>query len=77
MLLLCCYKSKRLDKWELRMARKKRLDPKAARKHKSLTVHMNEYEYTRLRQGAESAERGLLDFVRLALRRAIKEEIGD
>jgi len=56
---------------------KKRLDPKAPRKHKSLTMHMNEYEYTRLRQAAESAERGLLDFVRLALRRAIKAEIGD
>ena len=55
----------------------KRLDPRAPRKHKSLTVHMNEYEYTRLVQGAESAERGLLDFVRVALRKAIKAEIGD
>ena len=60
-----------------RTSKTKKLDPKAPRKHKSLTVHMNEYEYTRLVQGAESAERGMLDFVRLALRRAIKEEIGD
>lgn len=56
---------------------RKGLDPKAPRKHKSLTLHMNEYEYTRLQQGAESAERGLLDFMRLALRRAIEAEIGD
>ncbi len=58
------------------MARKK-LDPKAPRKHKSLTMHMNEYEYTRLVQAAEAAERGMLDFMRLALRKAIKAEIGD
>ena len=60
-----------------RSRKAKRLDPKAPRKHKSLTMHMNEYEYTRLRQAAEAAERGMLDFLRLALRRAIKAEIGD
>jgi len=55
----------------------KGLDPKAAKGYKSLTLHMNEYEYTRFVQAAESAERGMLDFLRRALRKAITEEIGD
>ena len=60
-----------------RTSKAKRLDPRAPKKYKSLTMHMNEYEYTRLVQGAEAAERGMLDFVRLAVRRAVKAEIGD
>ena len=55
----------------------KALDPKAAKNFKSLTMHMNEYEYTRFVQAAESAERGLLDFLRLALKRAIVAELDD
>ena len=59
-------------------ARKVRgLDPKAPKNHKSLTMHMNEYEYSRFIQAAESAERGMLDFLRRALKKAIIEEIGD
>jgi len=55
----------------------KGLDPKAPKGYKSLTMHMNEYEYTRFVQAAESAERGMLDFLRRALKKAITEEIGD
>jgi len=55
----------------------KGLDPKAPKGYKSLTMHMNEYEYTRFIQAAESAERGMLDFLRRALKKAIIEEIGD
>ncbi len=55
----------------------KGLDPKAPKNYRSLTLHMNEYEYTRFVQAAESAERGLLDFLRRALKKAISEEIGD
>ena len=53
------------------------LDPKAPKNYKSLTMHMNEFEYTRFIRAAESAERGMLDFLRLALKRAIVAEIGD
>jgi len=55
----------------------KGLDPKAPKNYKSLTLHMNEYEYTRFVQAAESAERGMLDFLRRALKKAISEEIWD
>jgi len=55
----------------------KGLDPKAPKLYKSLTLQMNEYEYTRFVQAAESAERGMLDFLRRALKKAITEEIGD
>ena len=83
MLLLCCDKCEGFGVTVKKQTKKsgtrksKGLDPTAPRKHKSLTVHMNEYEYSRLVQGAKSAERGLLDFLRLALRKAIKAEIGD
>ena len=55
----------------------KGLDPKAPKLYKSLTLQMNEYEYTRLVQGAESADRGLLDFIRQCLKKGIAEGIGD
>ena len=51
-------------------------NPKAPRKFKSLTLPMNEYEYTRLVAGAESADRGLLDFVRQAVKNEIQEFVG-
>ena len=53
------------------------LDPKAPRKYKSLTLQMNEYEYTRLKQASESQDRGLADYIRIALKKAISEDIGD
>ena len=52
------------------------LNKKAPRNYKSLTVSMNEYEYTRLKAACESSDRGMLDFVRQALKTAIKKEIG-
>jgi len=61
----------------------KGLDPKAPRNpkdgkpYKSLTIQFNEYEYTRLVQGAEAADRGLLDFVRQSLKKNIADLIGD
>ena len=57
--------------------KKTSLDPKAPKNYKSLTMHMNRYEYERFVQAAESAERGMLDFLRLALKRAIVAELDD
>lgn len=51
-------------------------DPKAPRKFKSLTLPMNEYEYRLLVAGAESADRGLLDFVRQAIKNEAQEYAG-
>jgi hypothetical protein len=51
------------------------LNPKAARNYKSLTISMNEYEYTRLKAACDSSDRGMLDFVRQALKVAIKKEL--
>lgn len=55
----------------------KGLDPKDPRQYKSLTVKFNEYEYTRLVQGAEAADRGLLDFMRQAIKKHIADLVGD
>jgi len=55
----------------------KGLNPKAPRNYKSLTLQMNEHEYTRLVQGAEAADRGLLDFMRQCLKKGIADLIGD
>lgn len=55
----------------------KGLDPKAPKLYKSLTLQMNEYEYSRLVQGAALADRGLLDFIRQCLKKGLAEEIGD
>ena len=55
----------------------KGLNPKAPRNYKSLTLPLNEHEYTRLVQGAESADRGLLDFMRQCLKKGIAAEVGD
>ena len=55
----------------------KGLDPKAVRKYKSVTVKFNEYEYTRVVQGAEAADRGLLDFIRQAIKKHVADLVGD
>jgi len=61
----------------------KGLDPKAARNpkdgkpYKSVTIQFNEYEYRRLVQGAEAADRGLMDFIRHSLKKNITDLIGD
>jgi len=51
------------------------LDPKAARNHKSLTIKMNEYEFYRLKAACESADRGVLNFVRQAMKAAVEKEL--
>ena len=51
------------------------LNEKAARNFKYLKVSFNEYEYTRLKAACESSNRGTLDFVRQALKTAIKKEV--
>jgi hypothetical protein len=56
---------------------RKKLDPDAKRDFKGLTVHMNEYEYTRLIQAAKAADRKPVDFMRQAVKRAVIQEIGD
>jgi len=61
----------------------KGLDPKAPHKpkgmkpYKSITIQFNEYEYVRLLQGAEVADRKLLDFIRQSLKRHIADLVGD
>lgn len=51
------------------------LDKKAPRNYKSLTVGMNEYEYNQLKLACEAADRGVLDFVRQALKTAVSKEL--
>ncbi len=53
------------------------LDPDAPRNFKGLSLHMNEYEYTRLMQAAQSADRRPVDFMRIAVKKAVTSEIGD
>lgn len=53
------------------------LDPRAPRKFKSLTLQMNEYEYERLKQAADAADRGMLDYVRQALKKATLVDLGE
>jgi len=52
-----------------------RLDKKAPRNYKSLTIKMNEYEFSQLKAACESADRGVLDFVRQAIKTAIGKEV--
>ena len=51
------------------------LNKKAPRNHKSLTIKMNEYEFSRLKAACESANRGVLDFVRQAMKTAVDKEL--
>lgn len=51
------------------------LNKKAPRNYKYLKFSMNEYEYTRLKAACESSDRGMLDFIRQALKTAIKKEL--
>ena len=52
------------------------LDEKAARNYKYLKVSFNEYEYTRLKAACDAADRGVLDYIRRALKTAIDKELG-
>jgi hypothetical protein len=52
------------------------LNKKAPRNYKSLTVGLNAYEYMQLKAACESADRGVLDFVRQSLKSAIEKELG-
>jgi len=52
-------------------------NPKGGKPYKSITIQFNEYEYTRLLQGAEAADRKLLDFIRQALKKHIADLVGD
>jgi hypothetical protein len=49
------------------------LDKKAPRNYKSLTIKMNEYEFNRLKVACDSADRGVLDFVRQAIKSAVEK----
>ena len=51
------------------------MDKKASRTYKSLTVKMNQYEFFRLKAACESADRGVLDFVRQAIKNAVDKEL--
>lgn len=52
------------------------LDEKAPRKYKYLKLSFNEYEYTRLKAACDSADRGVLDFIRKAIKAAVEKELG-
>jgi len=52
-------------------------NPKDGKPYKSITIQFNEYEYVRLLQGAEVADRKLLDFMRQALKKHIADLVGD
>ena len=51
------------------------LNKKAPRNYKSVTIKMNEYEYSRLKAACESADRGVLDFVRQAIKTSVDKEL--
>jgi len=53
------------------------LDPRAPRNYKSVTLHMNEYEFTQLHRAIAAAERGVLDFMRRSLKKSIADELGE
>ena len=42
---------------------------------KTLTFPMNEYEHVRLQAACKAADRGMLDFVRLAVKAAVAKEL--
>lgn len=53
------------------------LSQRAPRNYKSVTLPMNEHEFTRLRQAIAAEDRGVLDFMRRCLKTGIASALGE